>query len=69
MDSKALSFTSNSLLGISAFLQEHREYARGRAVVRFKKLILATVPVHETSSLVNQHFYSIYALLVGGGGM
>ena len=46
----------------SAFLQEYREYAKGEGVnlvVCFQKLILATVPVHETS-LADQHFYSMH---------
>ena len=44
----------------SALLQEYREYARGRgksSCMLSKMLVLAFVPVHETS-LPNQHFYS-----------
>ena len=42
---------------LSAFSQEYREYARGRgkcSCTLSKMLVLATVPVHE-SSLANQH--------------
>ena len=45
----------------SAFSQEYRGYARGgggkSSCMLLKMLVLATVPVHETS-LANQHFYS-----------
>ena len=54
----------------SAFSQEYREYASRKGVnpvVHFKiLLVLATVPVHETS-LDNQN--SIVCFWVGGGGM
>ena len=42
----------------TAFLQEYREYARRRgkcSCTLSKMLVLATVPVHETS-LANHHF-------------
>ena len=42
----------------SEFLQEYREYARERGVNPVVHLVLATVPVHETS-LANQHFYIV----------
>ena len=51
----------------SAFLQEYREYARGRgksSSMLSKMLVLATVLVHEASS-ANQHFYS---MPLGEGG-
>ena len=46
-----------------AFLQDYREYAKGggkSSCTLSKMLVLATVPVHETS-LANQHFnYSTF---------